>query len=153
MYFGADPIDPRTAERETLRNLIPDIPEPETLRDLILDLEGDADTHRRRLRDSAGTAVDTHWSRILSCDLETTSDRWLDASPALADADRDNGPARRARKYLIVAAVVLLATYATAYLAVAAVLYVLDAPDAVGAITPDISLPPAASRPAANVKG
>ena len=152
MYFGADPIDPRTAQRETLHDLFPDTSEPETLRDLILDLERGAGRHRRRLRDSPRTA-DTHWSRILSCDLETTSDRWLVGSSALPDADRDNGRAGRVRKYLIVAAVVLVATYATAYLALAAVLYVLDAPDAVGAITDGISTPPAASRPAATVKG
>lgn len=135
MYFGADPIDPRTRESETLCDLILNIDDDARLR---------PEASRNRGRECAGT----HWSRILSYDLEAANDPRSHAPAALlAEGDPDDDAGRRARKYLVVAAVIMFSVYMVAYLAVAGVLLALDSPNAIGALVPDTAASAAAGEP------
>lgn len=104
------------------------------------DAKSGARTSRESDRASASLRTDTHWSRILSCDLENDADLWSGATASrLHEADSPDGDARGIRQRVVTTAIVVFAVFALAYLAVTGGLHLLDSPGA--AIVPAVPAP------------
>jgi hypothetical protein len=104
-----------------------------TLVDLVLGIEGIAMDNARR-DDVRGGPVETHWTRILSHDLDANDARFSD--------ERTRSP----WTIVLKGAVALVAAYAFVYLAVAAVVFLAHVPDASSALIPDAPSAPAPAR-------
>ena len=121
MYFEPD-HDRGIGERESSR-----------LVDLILDLEQAAPTDARALRRAAGVRAETHWSRILSYDLDAGEAGWTNPPPSLVDEmNACRTGVRRTKRRFVTGAVITFSACALAYLAVAGGLHALGTPDGIG---------------------
>ena len=107
-----------------------DAQQSSVLADLIFDLEGDARTKARAIDGKSGVHADTHWSRILSVDLDGDDDGWPGGSSLPPDEANSHGDAGDRFKQRLVTAVILFALCALAYLAVNGGLHALAVPDA-----------------------
>jgi hypothetical protein len=130
-------------DQQCRANAATGVHESSRLVDLIVDLERGAHRPARAFHRTSGARAETHWSRILSYDLDSGDGGWSNPPPSLVDeADPGcNGADRTGRRFVTGAAIVL-AVCALVYLAVAGGLHALHAPDGLGVPVPrDIGVP------------